>query len=243
MKKHVISAALLALMLSFQAHAQTVGNNPTAGMDIQTNSGGFVTQLPPAPAVIKGSYYLTDEWKRGTIYLKDMSLKDYYFKYDIQHNQFEIKVDNQVKVLSGQRVEKFEQDDNLNAASDIYVNSRSYTLDGAPVYGFLKVIEDGAWDLLTKTEVKLVKGGYVAALDAGSPDGQLSKSEKYYLADKQGHLILGQSIKKKNIPEVFQQESKEVQDRLIAANLSGKRLTDLIAMTNILNGETQTQNQ
>jgi hypothetical protein len=241
MKKHVISAALLALMLSFQAHAQTVGNNTTAGLDIQTNSGGFVTQLPPAPPEIKGSYYLTEDWKRGSIYLKEMSLKDYYFKYDIQHNQFEIKIENQVKVLSGQRVEKFEQDDNTNAGLNIYVNSRGYTLDGTPVQGFLQVIIDGNWDLVSKTEVKLVKSGYVAALDAGSPDAQLSKSDKYYLADKQGHLILAQSIKKKSIPEIFQQEPKEAQDRLIAANLNSKRLPDLINMVGILNGETQNQ--
>jgi len=241
MKKHVISAALLALTLSFQAHAQTVGNNTTAGMDIQTTPGGFVTQLPPAPAKITGSYYLTDDWKRGTIYLKEMSLKDYFFKYDIQHNQFEIKIDNQIKVLSGQRVEKFEQDDNANAGLNTYVNARTYTLDGAVVQGFLKVVAEGDWDVVTRTEVKLVKGGYVAALDAGSPDSQLSKTDKYYLADKQGHLILGQSIKKKTIPEVFQQESKEVQDRLIAANLNSKRLPDLITMVGILNGETQNQ--
>jgi hypothetical protein len=234
MKKNVISAAVLAIMLSFQAHAQTVvGGNNAAGMDIQTGPGGFITQLPPAPPEVKGSYYLTEDWKRGTLYLQETALKDYYFRYDIQHNQFEIKTENQVKVLTGQRVAKFEQDNGEGVAA--YVNAKPYTLEGVPLQGFLQVIVDGNWDLVSKTEVKLVKAGYVAALDAGSPDSKLEKSEKYYLSDKQGHLVLAQSIKKKNIPTIFQEEPKETQDRLIAANLNSKRLLDLTNMVNILN--------
>lgn len=241
MKTNVISAAVLASVFSFSVCAQIVGNNNAAGLDMQTVSGGFVTQLPQAPPEVKGSYYLTDEWRRGTIYVQDMALKDYYFKYDIRHNQFEIKTGNEIKILSGQRVLKFEQDDNTNAGVQLFVNAKPYKLEGSPVNGFFQLIVEGEWDLLSKTEVTLVQGGYVAALDAGERDARITRTEKYYLADSDGNLILAQTIKKKNIPEIFHNESQEVQQQLVAANLNSKKLLDLTNMVSILNTGTVKQ--
>jgi hypothetical protein len=238
MKIKFVAFLLFILLFKFNSNAQNVvGDIPGKGLDIQTNPQGFVSQLPPAPAEIQGNYYLTDEWSLGTIYLDKIKLENYYIRYDIKLNQFELKAGNSIKVLDGKRVKNFSIQNIAKAITDEYINAKDFTLNNVALTGFLKIITDGRWKLLSRTETKFIKSGYVSALDAGEKNDQITKTEKFYVANG-SVLIDAKMLKKKNYQELFSKESEETQKSIASSNFNTKNVLDLSRLVNLLNAST-----
>src|SRR6187551_2580653 len=112
------------LFLNLAAQAQVVGNQPAAGMDMQTQTGGFVKQLPPAPPETKGDVYLYSDWMMASIqlYENNTKLSRMPIRLDLQTNVLEIQYQNQVRILHGNRIKAFTIESNKDGAAEEFVN-------------------------------------------------------------------------------------------------------------------------
>lgn len=181
MKKKAL--LFFTVLTNYAVQAQVVGGIPGKGMDMQTQPNGFVTQLPMAPPETKGDVYLYSDWMMADIllYHQNTKLSRYLIRVDLESNSVEINHQNQIKVLAGNRVKEFSLM-RTSGVAEKFVNGGAFKLNGVNLDGFLKVIDSGKWQLLSKVQLKLIKATYVAALDAGNRNDSLVKEEVYFFS-------------------------------------------------------------
>lgn len=226
MKFSGILQLMLQCFLYTSGYTQVVGNMPGKGLDIQTLPGGFVTQLPPAQAETKGDVYLITDWALADITLTNSEsvLSGYFVRVDLSTNNIELKVEDQIKVLVGNKVQSFILNDVLLGHAK-YINVQEYSLNGIKMNGFFRVIEDKEWKLLEKTTLKLVKANYVASLDAGVREDRLIKEKTYFLA-KENKLYEVRSSAKKFASQ-FGEKSDDLMKYIKGNNINLKQENDL----------------
>jgi len=137
--------------------------------------------IPHPPGGVVGNSYLVDEWNVSTLLLfeTEKMLEGYPVKYDIKTNVIEIKSGKDVKVMDGNKVKSmvWYARDSLNY---YFVNASAYTLDGAPLSGFLEIIIDGPTPLFKRTTVHEKEPTYIQAFDVGSRDRKIYKKDAFY---------------------------------------------------------------
>ncbi len=234
MKKKLFVFAVCILSLQELFSQAVVGGVSSKGLDMQASPGGFVTQLPMAPAETKGDVYLNSEWIIADIALFNQTseLKDYSIKINLQTNDIEINYQNQVRVLSGRNVKHFTLKKN-DGAFEKYVNGKSYTLNNTPIVGFFKVIDSGKWELLIKPQVKLVKSSYVAALDAGDRSDYLVKEEVYFFSKNKSLYETRMPVKR--FSKQFSENEIPLSNFIKEHDLGLKRIDDLKELLHFMN--------
>jgi hypothetical protein len=199
---------------------------------------GFVSELPMAPPGTVGSYYMDEAWRRTVLYMADNGkLEDVDTRLNLQNNSFEIRHEQSVKVLMGTKVVSFEWTA-ADGQTEAFINARHYLLDGVPMTGFFKVLEDGNYQLLRLMKTEVLPANYNVALDVGSKDNQITKVTRYYVS-KDHKLIEVTSGKKK-----FNRAFKETFDEDISTltdELNPKKQDDLSVLVSRLNKELPTQ--
>lgn len=224
------------LLVGHGIRAQSViGDVPGKGLDIQTGQGGFVTQLPQAPAETKGDVYLNSEWAIADIkiYNQDNELKQLPIKIDLKSNEIEINAQNNIKILSGNQVEQLRITSGSTGTFDNYVNGKKYKLNGTPINGFIKIIDSAKWQLLIKPQLKLVQANYVAALDAGDRSDRWVKEEIYFFA-KDSNLYRVQTSSKK-FSQQFNEDAVKIQMFIKDNKINLKDQKDLQSLLTFLN--------
>jgi hypothetical protein len=212
--------------------------NPHSRVFLNKAPMTFVSELPVAPPGTVGSYYLEESWKRTVLYLTDQGkLEDVETRLNLQNNSFEILYEQSVKVLSGAKVMSFEWT-SADGKTEVFVSARTYKLDGVPMKGFLKLMEDGTYQLLMQVKTEVVPANYNVALDVGSKDNQITKVTRYYVS-KNNTLVEVTSGKKK-----FTRAFKETFDEDIStltSELNPKKTDDLSVLVSRLNKEMPAQ--
>jgi hypothetical protein len=185
--KNIVAGAIMSAGVFYGgfSNAQVLGGSgaQAKGMDMQTNPGGFVTQLPPAAPETKGDSYLQANWSLGDLVIGDKVLPGQLVRYNIDKDLFEIKNDQgQVKALEGRRVSAFKWINGTSSASESFVSARQFKESGVPVVGFLQQIAEGKYSLYLQTSLKLLKAHYVPELAAGDNTNRMVKVPNYLFA-------------------------------------------------------------
>lgn len=207
--------------------AQVAGEAQGKGMDMQTSPGGFIKQLPMAPAETKGDVYLNSEWSLANITLFNQNadeLKEYPVRVNLQTNDIEINYQNQVKVLSGRAIKYFTLKKS-DGAQEKYVNGKRYKLNDVPMAGFLKVVDSSKWELVSKTQLKVIQASYVSALDAGDRSDKIVKEEIFYFSKDATLYQVYPSSKKFAVQ--FKENSELVKNFIKTNDLNLKNQLDL----------------
>ncbi len=226
----------IALISINAALAQAiVGANSGKPIDMNTRAGGFVTEIKKNNTEVRGNTYLAEEWKSATLSLIDGTvITDKLMRYDILMNQFEIKIEGQLKGIQGFNVTSFVIYNEFTQGVDQYINAKQYSLEGAKLIGFFKVTNIDKWSFLTKTDVELKKANYNAILDVGEEDPEYVKSSKFFISNGQS-LIPVVSNNKKKFADSFGDKSDQVLQFLKDKKLSLKEEIDMRTLVNFLN--------
>lgn len=149
------------------------------GIDMNMQPGGTITQIPLLEKELIGSVYLDDSWSLGQIlFINQQVLNGYLLRYDLKHNIIEIKVDKEIKGLTGNAVQSFKLE--KNGIYEEFLNAKTTLGEGSGYTGFLEKIDSGAkWILYKNVYIKIIEGAYVAALDMGDNSTQIVKRETF----------------------------------------------------------------
>lgn len=187
--------------------------------------------IPMELGEVRGDTYLQPDWKRTTLMLYDVDkmVEGYPARYEIEHDQFEIKAGGAVKVLNGKKVKSFVWIDSISRTPHYFVNGRDLkTEDNMPLTGFLEVITEGRIALLSRTEVVVMNPNHHQALNMGTRDTRIVKKHVFYLLEN-GVLKAVPSSKKKLLP-LFGEHAPEVSKFIRVNALSLNEPTHLRAL-------------
>ena len=113
----------------------------------------FFLTLKDKPSSQKFENYLELEWLQGSIELFiNKKFEPLNMRYDLENNIFEIKWNQQVKLLEGYKVKKFRWYKPNPGRQIQFVNCVTFQSDKW-LTGFFEVLEDGPLTLLVKTEL------------------------------------------------------------------------------------------
>lgn len=163
------------------------------------------------PGRILGDYYLDSKWNKGSLlaYGTDKVIDGYYMKYDIEGNSIEIKVGQQIKLISVNKIESIIWRDSITNNTRAFVNSKGYTLEADEINGLIEILEDGIIPLVKRTTIWIKRPAYVMAFDVGNKDTEIKKRDNFYFA-KGKELV--EIKRKKDLLPAFGDSSEEMAD-------------------------------
>src|SRR5688572_17600946 len=135
MKTLTILAAVFCTVEAFAQPNSTVPKNIRAAntLDNLFDANGLATfdnlyGIPLEPGRVIGNSYLNPDWNRTTflLYDADKMIEGYSSRYEIDQDQFEIKVAGGIKLLNGKRVKSFVWLDSLTRAPHYFVNAKDF---------------------------------------------------------------------------------------------------------------------
>lgn len=190
-----------ALLLFFGCvYLQVLGQKPddeisksVRANNIITSFSQFNQRLPvgqiitgmstPSVSEIVGDPYWDTHWGKSSLllYKNDELVEGYFTRYDIFKDEFEFKLtNNDVRVLSGNKVKNIVWIDSVTNKDRYLVNGREYYEDGAPLSGFVEVLVDAEVALIKHIRIEVLKPDFNPALNVGSKDTRVIKKESYY---------------------------------------------------------------
>jgi hypothetical protein len=184
--------------------------------------------IPFPPGKVVGDSYLNADWKVSTVFLYDgKTIEGYPTRYDIATNELEFNAKNGIKVLGGDKIKNFVWIDGQTNVPAYYVNAKEFkSKDNVPLIGFFEVLADGTIPLLKKTKVTVKKADYNAALNVGSHDDKILKSDQLYYARDNQVFKLPSSSKK--VIALFGDKSAEVKKFIDDNSLSTGKENNLV---------------
>ena len=182
MKRKMLNITALILFVTTTCYAQVYQS--TGKVDANPNPAGIIAVKELPPAKIVGSNYLTDYWNLGTVYMKDdLVIENYPLKYDIENQRIEIKTEQDVKVLSIDRIKTIKWMDQEKGDRTL-INADSYSENDVPLIGMFEVLHFGdKYQLYSKTDLSVKKAYYNQALDAGTRDDEILRKESLWLSN------------------------------------------------------------
>ncbi len=152
--------------------------------------------LPPAPTV--GNVYLNDGWHRGDFIMKGArSFKGQLLRYDLKHQNLEIKFDNGIKICALSKLESFNFVNSDIDSSFFFVNINT-------IPNNYVINTKGIAEVLYKEKVTLYKyyflehrePTYVPTVALGSKSAKILKKNTFYLQTPEKLYKLSFSFKK-----------------------------------------------
>jgi len=173
------------------------------------------TSLPsiPAPAAgVKGDVYLFPEYRLTTFQLYDNNklAEGHKARFDIKNNEFDLRTQQGIRVLSGDRVRGLVWVDSLTRKAQYMVNGKDFMSAGqVPFTGFFQILADGKITLLRRTEVIVKNPDFHPALNVGSRDYRIiKKHQTYYAIGREARPWGG----KKQALSIFEEKESEVRE-------------------------------
>lgn len=147
-------------------------------------AGDIITSMPLSyqPVEVKGDSYWDNHWGKSSLllYKNDELIEGYATRYDILKDEFEFKLQQDVRVLGGNKVKNIVWIDSVTNKDRYLVNGREYYEDGAPLSGFVEVLVDAEVALIKHIRIEVLKPDFNPALNVGSKDTRVIKKESYY---------------------------------------------------------------
>jgi len=211
---------------------QTVGGVEGKGMDFNAIPHGVIKEIRGKAPLTIGDHFLYKDWFEAEIFLYNgQKIEGYQIRYDIDKDLIEIKDDSLVKVLFGIHIKKFVL--HTLPKNEVLINGSEYSLDGVPLVGFLKVLVEGDWSLVSRIETELVENDYSPTLDFGNKDNKIVQKESYYFSR---HQNLNKVTNKKGVlKQIFASEYPQVETLKKTEKLNFNKKEDLIVLVELLN--------
>ena len=180
-------------------------------------------------------YYLYDDWKIGDIYFKSgTAVKGYPLQYDLHYNLLEIKIDDQIKVMTINRLDRFEILNEENGEMEAYTSSEGYiNEDGASLTGICKLHSIGNYEYITNIYHVLKEPDYIQAFDVGNKEPQLFIKNKSYLCCD--HIAYPRPTSKKGVLRLFGDKSRRAKAYVDQEDLNVRKSDDLIKLVDYMN--------
>lgn len=185
--KSFLTLCLVSAVLTLQAQKTYLNNRYlmeriNSAPDMLTGTTGMITGLPAAPGVV-GDGFLNNNFSETNLLLfeGERIVAGYRAKYDILKDDFYLMHKNSIRVLSGGSVRYFSMIDSLTGAKSFYINGKLLKDNkGAELSGFYEVIVDGPSALLRKTTAIVKEADFHPALNVGSKDHRVIKTNTYF---------------------------------------------------------------
>ena len=164
--------------------------------------GSMIFTAPPKREDRKGSPYLYDSWNTGVIHIKSLD-KAYKFesmKFDMMHNDIELKIDGQVKVLPNKEVQEFTLQNGNAGTLMHFIRLDGFTYENVPLVGFCQILAQGKVTLVEHHFTEIKEANFNAALNIGDKFDTILKKSKYYFVYKNK---LYPANNKKNISKFY----------------------------------------
>ncbi len=220
---------LVFLIAIFNTAQAQIGIGQTAGqVEINDAPGGQVKVIESEKNLkYKGSPYLAKDWHPLVIYFKSgLEYEVSEGNFNVQSKMIEVKIGAEIHQYSSYLVKGFKFLDSEAYYPSVETFAPSMQLGRS---GFVRLLVDGATQLLTKYSIGIKKGYYVPALDAGDKRDELFLIEEYFMQRQKEVVLLPKSEKK--ILSLF---SKEVATKLKAhikeEKLNIKKEEDIIRL-------------
>ncbi|MBL7843656.1 MAG: hypothetical protein JNK44_07315 [Cyclobacteriaceae bacterium] len=197
MKRNVTAALLIVLLLC--GCLRTLGQKPddeisksVRANNIITSFSQFNQRLPvgqiltgmstPSVSEIVGNPYWDTHWGKSSLllYKNDELVEGYVTRYDIYKDEFEFRLTNDVRVMSGSKVKNVVWIDSVTNKPRYLINGREYKEDGAPLSGFVEVLVEAKVALFKHIKIEVLKPDFNPALNVGSKDTRILKKESFY---------------------------------------------------------------
>lgn len=128
----------------------------------------------------KNAYYLNSDWASFDLFLKaGCRVEGQLMRLNLLTNNFEVKFGTKIKVLSADKVEYFEYND--NGIIRLFESMQGYNMDEGPKYGFLEVLVSGDPGLLQKISLERQKKPRKQSEANQKKKAKLVKSSRYFL--------------------------------------------------------------
>jgi hypothetical protein len=225
--------SIASLFVAYFAHAQYYTSSAN-NVRFVNRPNGFITQLPPAPPALVGSYYLYSDWTIGDVFLKDStSLRGLSLRLDVKHNNIEINHAGEIKILPVAKclVVLVKKND---GTTEEFVNADLFVQRYGNTQGLLRSVVAGDVALFAKTNAETISANYNAALDVGKRDNEIVLNTIYYFA--KGNKLIPASENKKKFKAIMADEFPSTPwNEIKVFNL--RKPSHLIELTSLLAGQ------
>jgi hypothetical protein len=228
--------AVLVLVLSFTAAAQdqnTQSQLTLSRLKTLTSVGLYnsVDQIAPDSKVV-GSPYLNDDWRSTNIILNgNENINNYLVKYNIHSDMLEIKVNDEVRGLEGNKVKSFSF---VLADQSYRTFLRASNFESVEeLSGFVEVLEEGKIALLKKLSVTIIRPDYSVQLNVGSRDTRIVQKETFYYSDEKS--IWEVPTSKKKLLKLFEDQKDRVSEFIETNNINLKNEDELRSVFSFYN--------
>ncbi len=178
MKRILTIALLVAAVEAMGQYNSTYQTN----IVFQNQPRGFLTNLPPRPLNVTGSYYLSEDFNPADIYMRDSTkVEDAYVRFDLKDQLIEIKNAQTVKVLPFNKLLMVE----VKAPSGLQQYINGGTINPALKDLLLQVRQDqGEVKLFAKFHTEYKKGNtnQNPMLNSGSSEDQILIKKTFIIA-------------------------------------------------------------
>jgi len=233
MKKAVPFLSLI-LAITFTTFAQATFQNTSGSTINLNNNGGSVLELAPKPSITEVSYYYNDQFRLGTIYLKDgRKFNNYPLKYDLSKKWIEVGVDKEVKIATDEIAEWFILFKPQNAFGQTFINVSNFKINDLKSSGFMELIADGKIKLLVDTKLELKPSNYNALMGVGEKNNTIVKREVVYFA--KNIELVEVPIREKDIINFFGEKKETIENYINKYKLKLKKIDDLKELVDYYN--------
>ncbi len=225
---------LFLLVPLLSTHVLTA-QNQVAVFDLDVNPGQVIRDIKLPPPKTEGNVYLDDNWHFGNFAMNGTPLYEgFQLRYDLQHQNLEIKVDGQIKVCVVSILDEFYfigKSTTLNSHFISLNNIENSFIIGHK--GIVKILVDDKVKLYKNYFLETQKANYSPTTDTGSRNNKIIKKSSYYLDDNNTIVKLSTSLKKSKA--VFGTYFSKVEKYAKKNKLKLKNEQEMIALVNYYN--------
>ncbi len=231
MKK--VTILLLLTLIMYQATAQKSLDNKINKDKVLSKE--VIKQISYTP---RGNYqelFISEQWHKGSLLLKSGEIiKNCPMRYDIHRNMMEIRVDNQIRIIEGHRINKFIWN-NYKAQPAVFVNAEKYKKENSSLSlsGFVRIITRGKVSFIAKMNTEILYANYNQALSVGSKKNKLIKSEAFYLVKNNQTTKIRK--KRRDVLNYFENKSALLKQYAKKNNLRFRKEKDLAQIIDYYN--------
>jgi hypothetical protein len=183
----------------------------------------------PSDSEIVGDTYWDGHWGKSSLllYKNDQLIEGYITRYDIYKDEFDFKLQDDIRVLNGSKVKNIVWIDSVTNKTRFLVNAREYTEDNVPMVGFLEILVDEEVALFKRIRIEVLKPDFSPALNVGSKDVRILKKEVFYY-NNGNQLIRIKS--KKSLETLFAGKSRQMDAFIKNEGIKFNNEADLIKL-------------
>jgi hypothetical protein len=230
------SAVAVVVLLSQTAFAQMDAVHfQNIVSNINSSSAGYSAGFKGrynADGEIKGNVYLDSSFRKTNIYLyKTDATLNSPSRYNLLHNEFEVETTAGVRSLSGAVVKQFILVKGNDSTK--FLNGKDFSVEGAPLEGFVGILADGEARLAKQIKIEIVKPSYNPSLEVGDRNTHVLQKPVFYIQKGEKELVRIKNAK--SLSDSFGNKKDQVSKYIKQNKLDLKEEVDLVQVFNYYN--------